>query len=177
MKNKILLLSLSFLFLFNCSVIDELTKFDMDYETNYTLNPVPIVNFPVSLNTPDIETESESTFENNNTKKDLIESIKLKSLTIKISSPETGNFNFLKNVRIAISSENVEETEVAYLTDIPNDNSNSIDLDIIDKELKAYLKEDTFKLRVTAVADETTTEVYEVDFFAIFAVDAKILGI
>ncbi|MGB5417854.1 hypothetical protein [Algibacter sp.] len=177
MKSQIVLVCLSFFILFNCSVIDELTKFDMDYETSYTLNPVPVVNVPISLFTPDIESNSETTFENNNTNKDLVESIKLKSLIVSIPSPETGNFNFLKQIRIYISTENVEETEVANLLDVPNDNSNTIDLDVLGKELEQYVKEDQFKLRIYAVADETTTEVYEIKFLAIFAVDAKILGI
>lgn len=177
MKPQFILLSLSFLLLFNCSIVDELTKFDIDYETSYTLNPVPIVGVPISLFTPDIETNSDTTFENNNTNKDLIESIKLKKLSISIPSPETGNFNFLKEIRIYLSTENVEEIEVANLFEIPNDNSNTIALDVLGYELENYIKEDEFKMRIYAVADETTTEVYEIDFFAIFAVDAKILGI
>jgi hypothetical protein len=32
-------------------------------------------------------------------------------------------------------------------------------------------------MRIVAVADETTTEPYEIDFFAVFQVDAKVLGI
>lgn len=177
MKTQFISLLFCFVLLQNCDVLDELTKFDMDYETSYRLDPVPIVGVPVSLFTPDIETESETTFENNNTNADLVESVTLKSLTLNIVSPDTGNFNFLKSVRIAISSDNNDEVEAAYLLDIPNDNLKTLELEVINNELAAYLKEDTFKLRVTAVTDETTTELYDVDFFATFSVDAKILGI
>lgn len=184
MKLRLSILFLCFLPLVNCSVVDdiaeavnELTKFDLDYETSYTLNPVPIVGVPVSLFTSDIESNTETTFENNNTNADNIESIKLKSLRIQISSPETGNFNFLEYIQIYISTEKVQEVEIANLFDIENTNSNTIELNAIDTELKAYLKEDTFKMRIVAVADETTTEPYEIDFFAVFQVDAKVLGI
>ncbi|SHI72099.1 hypothetical protein [Algibacter luteus] len=177
MKAKCYLLILFFLPLLNCDVVDELTKFDLDYDTSYTLNPVPVVGVPVSLFTSDIETNTETTFENNNTNANGIESIKLKSLKLVISSPETGNFNFLKYIQIYISTENVEEVEIANLFDIQNTNANSLELNTINVELKNYLQEDAFKLRIAAVADETTSEFYDIDFFATFKVDAKVLGI
>ena len=154
MKKNIHLLCILCLLLLNCSVVDELTRFDIDYEIEYTIPPVSIINIPISLNTPDIETENETTFENNNTNKNSIESIRLKSLTLNITDPETANFNFLKDIRIYIKTENVEEREIANLIDIENSNSRVLDLKILNKELEDYVKEDQFTLRVVAVADE-----------------------
>ena len=34
-------------------------NFDIDYEIEYTIPPVSIINIPISLNTPDIETEND----------------------------------------------------------------------------------------------------------------------
>ena len=177
MKKNIHLLCILCLLLLNCSVVDELTKFDIDYEIEYTIPPVSIINIPISLNTPDIETENETTFENNNTNKNSIKSIRLKSLTLNITDPETANFNFLKDIRIYIKTENVEETEIANLIDIENSNSRVLDLKILNKELEDYVKEDQFTLRVVAVADETTSEQISITIKSVFAVDAKILGI
>ncbi|MDC1226189.1 hypothetical protein N8013_00890 [Algibacter sp.] len=177
MKKNIHLLCILCLLLLNCSVVDELTKFDIDYEIEYTIPPVNIINIPISLNTPDIETENETTFENNNTNKNSIESIRLKSLTLNITDPETANFNFLKEIRIYIKTENVEETEIANLIDIENSNSRILDLKILNKELENYVKEDQFTLRVVAVADETTSEQISITIKSVFAVDAKVLGI
>ena len=177
MKNKLLILCLPILLILSCSAIDELTKFDIDYEIEYTIPPVSIMNFPLSLNTPDIETENETTFENNNTNKNLIESIRLKSLTLNITDPENANFNFLEEIRIYIKTENVEETEIANLLNIENSNSRVLELKTLNKELKDYVKEDQFTLRVIAVADETTSEQISISIKNIFAVDAKILGI
>ena len=177
MKKNIHLLFILCLLLLNCSVLDELTKFDIDYEIEYTIPPVSIINIPISLNTPDIETENETTFENNNTNKNSIESIRLKSLTLNITDPETANFNFLKDIRIYIKTENVEETEIANLIDIENSNSRVLELKTLNKELEDYVKEDQFTLRVVAVADETTSEQISITIKSVFAVDAKILGI
>ena len=96
MKNNLLTLFLAFVVLFSCDVVDDLTKFDLDYQTNYSVAATTIINTPFSLDTPDVTTESDSNFESNNTHKDLIESIKLKSLKLTIDAPESGNFNFLK---------------------------------------------------------------------------------
>ena len=177
MKKNITLLFILGLLLPNCSAIDELTKFDIDYDIEYTIPPVSIINFPISLNTPDIETENETTFENNNTNKNLIESIRLKSLTLNITNPENANFDFLKEIRIYIKTENVEETELANLIDIENSNSRVLELETLNKELEDYVKEDRFTLRVMAIADETTSEQISLSIKNVFAVDAKILGI
>lgn len=177
MKNKLLLLYLPFLLLFNCDAIDELTKFDIDYQSTYSIPPVTVINFPISLSTPDIDTETETTFENNNTSKNLVESIRLKSMTLNIITPEDANFNFLKNISIYIKSENVEETEISNLIDIENSNSKTLELDVLDKELEAYLKEDKFTLRVLATADETTSKQIDISIDTVFKVDANILGI
>lgn len=176
MKNQYLVFILCLL-LINCSVVDDLTKFDIDYEIEYTIPPVSIINIPISLNTPDIETENETTFENNSTNKNLIESIRLKSIIINITNPENANFNFLKEIRIFIKTENTVETEIANLMDIENSNSRVLELETFNKELKDYVKEDQFTLRVIAIADETTSEQIDITIKNIFTVDAKILGI
>ncbi|MFL1010515.1 hypothetical protein [Flavisericum labens] len=180
MKKQILLSCLAFLVLFNCDVVDkldELTKFEMDYQTTYSIPPVAIVNLPVSLSTPDIETDSETTFSNNKTNKNSVESIRLKSMVLNITAPENANFDFLKEIHIYIKSDNVEEVEIANSTDIENLNSSTLELDVLDKELEAYLKEEQFTLRVMAIADETTSQQIEVLIDTVFNVDAKILGL
>ena len=98
-------------------------------------------------------------------------------MTLNITDPETAHFNFLKDIRIYIKTENVEETEIANLIDIENSNSRVLDLKILNKELEDYVKEDQFTLRVVAVADETTSEQISITIKSVFAVDAKILGI
>ena len=103
----------------------------------YGKSRVPIVCAGI----PATETESETTFNNNNTNKNSVESIRLKSMILNISTPEDANFNFLKEVHIYLKSDNVEETEIANLTNIENLNSKILELDTLDKELEAYLKE------------------------------------
>jgi len=177
MKKNLLLLSLTFVLLLNCSVVDELTKFDLDYQTNYSIASTTIINTPFDLFTPDVTTESESSFENNDTRKDLIESIKLKKIKLTIDAPEDGNFNFLKEMHVYIDADGVEEVEIANLFDLEDTNSNTLELDIVGPELKEFIKKDSYKLRIKTVTDETISETHDIIIDTKFRVDAKILGV
>lgn len=177
MKKPLILLFTSFILLFNCSVIDDLTKFDMDYQSNYSVPASTLINAPIIFDTPDITTESETTFENNNTKKNLIESIKLKRIKLTIESPENGNFNFLKEMHVFINTEGLEEIEIANIYDLENTNSNTIELNLLDKELKEFIKKDSFNLRVKTITDENISETHDILIDTKFRVDAKILGV
>ncbi|MBU2921585.1 hypothetical protein KO504_09555 [Winogradskyella psychrotolerans] len=177
MKKSLLLPFIAFILLSSCSVIDELTKFDLDYQTNFSVASTTLINTPFNLFTPDITTDSESSFEINNTHKDLIESIKLKRIKLTINSPDDGNFNFLKEIHVYIEAEDIDEVEIANIYDLENTNSNTLELDILGEELKAYIKKDNFNLRVRTVTDETINETHDITIDTTFRVDAEILGV
>lgn len=177
MKKNLLLVFITFTLLSSCSVIDELTKFDLDYQTNYSVASTTIINTPFNLFTPDVTTQSESSFENNNTHKDLIESIKLKKIRLTIDAPEDGNFNFLKEIHVFINAEGVEEVEIANIFGLEDTNSNILDLDILGQELKAFIKKDSFNLRIETVTDQTISETHDITIDTKIRVDAKILGV
>ena len=163
--------------LISCDAIDELTKFDLDYQSSFSIPPTTLVNIPISLDTPDVTTGSESSFESNNTNKDLIESIKLTMMTMTIEAPEDGDFNFLKEIYIYINAEGLEEIEIANGIDLENINSNILELNILDQELKEYIKEDSFNLKVRTTTDETINETHNIVIDTKFRVDAEILGV
>lgn len=177
MFKKISTLFISCLLIVSCKELDKLTMFDVDYQTNYTVSSTTIINAPFNLFTPEVTTESETTFEENNTRKDLIESIKLKTLKLTLTSPESGNFNFLNEIHIFISAENVEEVEIAYLVDLENNNSTTLELVTNGQELKDYIKADSYTLRVQSTTDETLSQNHDITIDTKFRVDAKILGL
>lgn len=177
MKSNLLTILLALVVLVSCDVVDELTKFDLDYQTNYSIAATTLINTPFTLDTPDVTTESESSFESNDTHKDLIESIKLKSLKLTIDAPEDGDFNFLKEVHIYIDAEDLDEVEIANVYDLENTDSNILELDVLGEELKAFIKKDSFSLRVQTVTDETINETHDIIIDTTFRVDAEILGV
>ncbi|GGW57508.1 hypothetical protein GCM10008085_06380 [Winogradskyella epiphytica] len=161
----------------NCDVIDELTHFDIDLQTNYSVPATTLIDTPFNFNTPEVTTESESTFENNDTNSNLIESIKLKRIKLTIDSPTEGNFNFLREMHVYIKADNVEEVEIANIYDLQNTNSNNLELDVLGEELEAYIKKDSYQLRIKTITDETLNQTHDITIDTKFRVDAKILGV
>lgn len=177
MKKHLLFLFTLSLFLFNCSIIDKLTMFNIDIQTTTSIAPTTLIATPFDIMTPDIQTNSESSFANNNTRKDLIESIVLKQIKMTITSPDDGNFNFLKEMRIFIQAEGLEEVEMANIFDLEDNNSKVIILNSTGQELREYLKKDSYDLRIETTTDETINERHNITIDSEFRVDAKILGV
>ncbi|NHF61038.1 hypothetical protein FK220_016925 [Flavobacteriaceae bacterium TP-CH-4] len=174
---KILPIILCVFLLFACDKIDDLTKFDMDYDSSVVIESAANINLPFDVVTPDVETNSESEFAVNDTRKDLIEEIKLKSLRLNITSPDNQDFSFLKSVEIFISAEGLEEVPIAAITEVPEDIGSLLELDTSDRDIKEYIKKDKFNLRLNTVTDEVLTSDCYIDVKSVFFVDAKILGI
>ena len=175
MKIFIGLLSLIFV-VAGCTKSNSLTNFDMDFTSTVTIPASSTIGLPISLDTPPVESNSESEFESNNTRKDLIESIKLEVLTLTITSPSTGNFDFLKSISIYISADGLSEKLVASKTDIQDGVGKSIALVVQDQELEEFIKKDSFSLRVSTETDKTINKDHDVDIYTKFAVDAKLIG-
>ncbi|MFT6717116.1 MAG: hypothetical protein ACJA0Q_001767 [Saprospiraceae bacterium] len=163
------------LFLFvSCSKIDEFTQFEMDYSEQVIIPSSSGLSLPFNLYSPDVETNSESTFEVNDTRKDLIEQIKLTKLNLTLTSPSNSDFSFLKSIDIYINATGVSEVKVAWSSDIPS--SNIIEMTTTDADLKEFIKKDDFTLRVNTVTDEILTSDHHIDIYSNFYVDAEVLG-
>lgn len=161
----------------SCKKKNKLTQFTMSYAQTVVIPSSTGVNLPFNIFTPDMTTNSESTFEVNNTRKDLIQEIKLTKLDLLITSPSNGNFQFLKSVEIYISASGLQEVMIAKKDNIPSDIGNYINLDCLNSDLKEYIKKDQFKLRLNTVTDQIITSDYEIALNSKFLVDAKILGL
>lgn len=172
------ILILSFLFFtLSCDKIDNLTKFDITYNQEVVIPSSSLVSLPFSIFTPEVTTNSASTFESNNTNKDLIEDIRLTELNLNILSPNDGNFNFLKSVEVFISSKNFPEKRIAWKENIEENNSSYLSLETLNEDIQDYIKEDKYTLRVETITDETIKEDHKINIESILFVDAKILGI
>ncbi len=176
MRNYFLILAV-FAILTGCDKIDELTKFDIEYDQTVVIPSTTGINLPFDIYTPETETNSESEFEVNDTRKDLIEEIQLKKLELTITSPDAADFSFLESIEVYISAEDVEEIKIAWMDDVPETTSNKLQLDTSDMDLKEYIKKDKFNLRLNTVTDEVINQDHELDVNSTFFVDAKILGL
>tara|TARA_R110001592_G_scaffold230062_4_gene486793 strand:- start:9699 stop:10253 length:555 start_codon:yes stop_codon:yes gene_type:complete len=166
-----------FILFVSCDKLDELTKFDMEYSQRATIPSSTGVNLPFDIFTPEMETNSESTFAVNDTRKDLIEEITLTELELIIVSPDTADFSFLNSIEIYISADGLGEILIASLDEVPEEAGNRITLNTSDADLKEYIKKDEFSLRLNTVTDELMSTDHELDVNSTFFVDAKILGL
>ncbi|WP_010520851.1 hypothetical protein [Aquimarina agarivorans] len=164
---------------FSCEeVLDRFTKFEINNESSFTIAATTLIDTPVALNTPEIESNENNEFSNNNSRKDLIESAKIRRMELAIESPAEGSFNFLNEIELFINAEGLEETRIASKFDIENTDSKTLMLDVdSDTELSQYLKKDKYSIRVRAVTDQTINEDYEIKVNSKFFIDAEVLGI
>ena len=174
MKKQILVLGI-ILSILGCEQIDKLTQFDMEFNETVVIHSSTKINLPFNILTPDIETNSNSTFESNDTRKDFIEEIILTTIDMTITSPSNADFSFLKSINVYISAEGLNEVKIAWKDNIPSDVT-VLNLNVTGVDLKKYIKKDEFSLRLNTETDEILTSDYHIKIHSIFFVDAKILG-
>ena len=107
----------------------------------------------------------------------MIQEIKLKSLRLEITDPANGTFSFLNKVEIYISADGLPEKKIAWKENIPDSVGGTLDLETSNDDLKDYLIQDTYELKVRTTTDEILTRDYTVNITAVFRVNAEILGI
>lgn len=172
MKKLLIILSIVAITI-SCKKVHDVFTFDINNSSSFTISSQSGLNLPFSIPTPDINTSSESEFENNNTKASLVKEIILKKITLKITSPSDQTFKFLKNITIYISADGEKEIELAKLENITNDVSNTIDLTPTKSLLDVYVKKDKYKLRTEVTIDEVVLHDVNVDVNLTFQVTAK----
>jgi len=176
MKNLLLVSGCILITFFGCKLIDKLTQFDVEFNETVVIPASTGINLPLDFLTPDITTNSESTFAINDTRKDLVEEIRLKTLRLTHTSPSEGDFSFLKSVNVFISAEGLDEIKIAWKDNIPANVGKILFLDLADVDLKEFIKKDKFVLRLNTVTDELINSDQYIDVYSVFFVDAKILG-
>ena len=177
MKKLLILLAIFIVTIQSCKEVEKLTQFNMNYKEEITIPATLGINLPIDIWTPDIPTNSTSTFESNNTHKDLIEQIILKKLEMTIKDPASSTWDFLKKIEIYIEADGLAEKKIAWMEDIPQTGLKSIELEVSSEDLKEYIKKDEYKLRTKTVTRQLVSHDTKVEVATKFFVDAKILGL
>jgi hypothetical protein len=158
MRTKIYLSIVTMLLLItSCNVIDDLLTFSIDNQTTFKIESGFPLGTAFNVVTPDVTTNSNSTFENNNTKAELVKDVKLSELKLTITDPSNKSFSFLKSIHLYISTDANDEIELAYLDEI-NSTSNTINLTCTSQKLDKYIKASSYKIRTKAVIKESLTQ-------------------
>ena len=157
MKNKAILLIL-FVGLIMIGSCDKLFTFNISDQTTITIDKVLTpITLPFDIWTPNITTNSEQEFENNDTKIELVKEIILKDLMLTITSPSDKTFSFLESIHIYMFTDTEEEIEIAWKDNISGD-AEMIDLQTSNSALDKYVKSSSYKLRTEVVTRETLNQ-------------------
>jgi hypothetical protein len=158
MKTKIYLSVVALMLLIiSCNVIDDLLTFTIDTQTTFKIASGFPIGTAINVITPDVTTNSSSTFENNNTKAALVKDVKISELKLTITDPSNRSFSFLKSIHLYISTDANDEIELAYLDEI-NSTSNILNLTCTSQSLDKYIKAPSYKIRAKAVLKESLTQ-------------------
>lgn len=174
-KLIVVAIALGSLGVYSCKKLDKLTQFYLDYNSTFTVPANSGINLPLDLFTPDITTNYEEKFSANDTRKDMVDEIKVDNISITVKSPQGAKLDFLKSIHVFISADGLAEKEVAWKDNIA-DGLTSLDLEHTGDNLKDYILKDKIKLRVKTVTDKATNQDITLDVKNRFWVNAKILG-
>jgi hypothetical protein len=161
----------------SCELFDQATKveFDMEFSSEVKVPPSSGLNLPFDLFTPNITTNSESTFGVQNTQKELVETVNLTSLVLTITSPSSQRFDFLKDITLYINADGLGETQIAFANDIPDNIGTELELTVVANNLRDYIVKDKFTIRVETVTDETINQEVKIDIDSKFRIIADVL--
>jgi hypothetical protein len=159
-----------------CKKVDELTQFNMDYNEIVIVPASSGISLPFNILTPEMESNAESTFAINDTRKDLIEEILLTKLDLVVKTPDGEDFSFLKSIDVFLNADGLSEIKVAWNNDVPDSPGSALKLETTENNLMEYIKKDEFSLRLNTVTDETFATDYHIEVISSFFVDAKVLG-
>lgn len=160
------------LIIFGCDDIEKMLKFNINDKTAIRIESTSPFNLPIEIPTPDVTSNSQQQYENNNTRADLVQDVRLEQLKLSISYPDAKTFSFLKSIRIFISSDQNNEIELAALENIAT-GTNTIELIPTNQKLDAYTKASSYNLRTEVTTRETLTESVDIQVDLKFLVTAN----
>ena len=171
MKNKFIYYCMCGMLLVSCKEVDNLLTFHVSDRTTIRIENTMAVGLPLDIPTPDVSSNSEQQYENNNTSANLVKDVKLEELKLTITQPAGKSFSFLKTIRIFISTTPQNEIELASLQNIAATGS-IIELDPTHEKLDVYAKASSYILRTEVTTDETLTQNVDVQVDLKFRVTA-----
>lgn len=128
--------------------IDELTEFDINYSSEFNIpasSISPTITTPLDITTPDIPTNSSSTFSSQKTAQDLVSEIKLTKFNISTSGD---NLDFLKSVSFYIKTDSQGDLLIAKkVNTTPGVKSFSADIENVN--IKEYIFKDKIRIKAS----------------------------
>lgn len=152
------------------------TNFETEYAFKVTVPANALISsslFPLSF---EEESNSENQYQINDTRKDLLEEVTLKSFLLETVQPQNENLSFLNSAEFYINADALPETLLAFKDPVPNNVGKDLLFDIRDENMAPFLKKDDFFIRTKVVTDENRTQDITLKGTIKFNVRAKVIG-
>ena len=144
MKQIRILLPLLLLLFVSCEKINDLLTFEITSSDTIKIPASGLIDAPLIAPVP-VPVNSQQSFQNNNTKADLVRDVRLVKLTLTIVDPAAENFDFLDNIKIYIGTSGEDKVLLASLDKIPAGVS-IIELVSGNAQLDNYIKASSYTL-------------------------------
>ncbi|MCW3125703.1 MAG: hypothetical protein JWO03_1361 [Bacteroidetes bacterium] len=131
--------------LFGCNKLKHI-PFEYSYHTSVNVPAAPVVGATVTVPLT-VKTNIDSVMEANHTKPDLLQSAKLKTLTLSITAPPGQTFEVLKGISVYVVTDQGDML-IAQKQNISS-SASSLDMDVENVELKPYLVAENMNLKAT----------------------------
>lgn len=169
MKNFAILSLLSFALL-GCNNDDD-TQFNLTYSEDFTLPATYGIEYPVSTDLIIFETNASSRFNDNETKASLVNEARISSLRISLGTPSGADFGTIDQMNLYIQATNLSEVKIGSI-DNPTSGETIIQGDMKVLDVKEYLKQSEFSIRVEFSSDGFNNEDLFCSMNLQFTVDA-----
>lgn len=177
LRNRVILVlsiaSIGFGVSFLSSCINDLltVKFDLNYSDITLIIDSTSQTGERSLDSVKVASNLDSVLAANNTKKEQIESVKLKSVRLEIIDPAGSNFLALKSVEAWMATEELSFVPIAFKDSIPQTGSNVLEMDVnSQQELVNYVKAPNYLIHVKGNVKKPISERLTVRVMIVFEV-------
>ena len=160
--------------IFSLNSCRKLRTFEMDYSTLLLIPSQTGINLPFNFYSPNIVTNSKARFESEGTSTKYVNTIFLSHLKLTVTNPSTADFDFLNEVQIFISTPNQSEVLIAEKKNIPEEQLKSIICDLKNVNLKDYISDEYYELRIRTVTNQINTQDITIRADQQYTVEAKI---
>lgn len=175
MKNQFVIFCLLLTLTTSCKKLRELTRFTVTDTAYVTIPSGGVINLPFRINTPEIQSTSSQEYASNDTRADLVRTAFLRSVVMRIHTPNTADFDFLSSLEVFIASEGMEEVKIAYINNIPQQGLQSLDLITESSvDLKAFLQAESYALRVQVVTRQLPSSDITLEIESKYLVEADV---
>ena len=158
----------------SCGALKHVTFYD-DFHETVTVPQQTLATGTNTITTPNIPTNVSTQLRQNNTSSDLVQSVRLETMTLTITAPQGQNFSFLQDIQVFILTDSLPAVEVAHRSNIVS-SSDTLNMDIDGAELKPYLISNSFKMKFITTNSKVTLTTTTLDVYLRFRFEANLLA-